>query len=124
MITKFLKNSVSWRKGFQLALEVHKLTQKFPKTETYELGSQMRRCAMSIPSNISEGTMRISPNELQYFLRIARGSCGELQTQLLLVYKLGYVDKEIVENLLSQLTEIIKILNASIKTLRKKSNTT
>lgn len=80
-----------WQKGMELAKEVFKQAKKLPREELYELSSQMRRAATSIPSNISEGHSRSSTREYLNFLSIARGSCAELQTQLLLSVEFGYL---------------------------------
>lgn len=108
------KKLIVWQKSIQLVKAVYVFTSKLPKDEQYGLVSQMRRCAVSIPSNIAEGVMRRSAKELKSFLFISFGSGGELETQLEICKELGYVkDKEIeaIENLLQ---EVMKMLNAFI----------
>jgi len=107
MTTMFLKKSIGFQKSYLLTLEVYRITKEFPSDERYGLTSQMRRSASSIVFNISEGLFR-RKTELSRFFEIARGSGGELETQLNLAKDLN--------NLLS---EILKILNKSISTLRK-----
>jgi four helix bundle protein len=78
-----------WKKSVQMAVTVYRLTREFPKEETYGLTSQMRRAAVSIPSNIAEGHGRLNTGEYRQFLGIARGSNFELQTQLEIARELG-----------------------------------
>jgi four helix bundle protein len=80
-----------WKESMILAKEVYHLTKGFPKEEIYGLTSQMRRCSVSIPSNIAEGAARSSDKELIQFLYISLGSLSELETQLLLSRDLGFV---------------------------------
>lgn len=105
---------IVWQKSFRLAVDVYQLTKQLPADEKFGLCSQMRRCAVSIPSNIAEGQQRHNVKEYRQFLGIAQGSAAELETQLLLtqeIYKLS------VEELLSQLVEIQKMLYVLIKKL-------
>lgn len=118
MLMKNLKKSIAWEKGCQLVLNTYKTTQSFPKEELYGIVSQIRRCSVSIPSNIAEGLLRSSSLELARFLSIAKGSCGELSTQLIISYKLKYINKKTLEELLKQIQEITKILYSSIKTIK------
>ena len=83
-----------------LAIRVYDLSAKFPADERYGLISQIRRCAVSIPSNISEGAGRNSNKEFLQFLGIANGSSYELQTQLVITERLGFVDTKICNELL------------------------
>jgi four helix bundle protein len=100
-----------------LALEVYRSTQTFPKTETYGLVSQLRRAAISIPSNIAEGQARLSTGEFRQFLGNARGSLMEVETQILLGRELGYLDRDESEGLLSTTAEIGRILNGLLNSL-------
>ena len=78
-----------WQKGIEVVKEIYILTKKFPKEELYGLTSQMRRSAVSIPSNIAEGFRRYHNKEYKQFLYIAMGSCAELETQIIISYELG-----------------------------------
>jgi four helix bundle protein len=78
-----------WQKSMELTLVVYRLTQSFPREEIFGLTSQLRRCAVSIPSNIAEGQGRLNTREFRQFLGIARGSVCEVQTQLEIVRRLG-----------------------------------
>jgi four helix bundle protein len=91
------------------------LTEEFPKSELYGLTSQMRRAAVSIASNISEGAGRNSRKEFKQFLSISQGSVAELETQLIIAEKLGYCSD--INSLFSELDEISKMIIGLIKTL-------
>lgn len=97
-----------WKKSMDLVESVYKLTHQFPETEKFGLISQMRRSAVSIPSNIAEGSARKGDKELLQFLYIAIGSIAELETQYLIAMRLGFLSNEsIVEK---QLIEVKKLL--------------
>ena len=121
MNEKILQKSICWKKGYSLTLEIHSLLKQFPKEELYCLTAQMRRCVMSIPLNISEGLLRNSKKELARFFIVARGSCGELTTQLLLARDFGYITEAKFNTLNEKTNEIARILTASIKTLTNRS---
>ncbi|HVS79690.1 MAG TPA: four helix bundle protein [Candidatus Paceibacterota bacterium] len=84
MQAKSYKNLIVWQKSMQLVKEIYKLTDQMPHREVYGLADQMRRAAISVPSNIAEGSQRATRKDFSQFLRIARGSAAELETQLLL----------------------------------------
>ncbi len=111
-----------WKKARVLVKEVYLLTRKFPKDEVYGLMSQMRRCAVSIPSNIAEGYGRQFKKETIQFLHIARGSLFELETQLFIASDLSYIDEECLEKLLMQLDDCKKLLNGLIKYFENKES--
>ena len=97
------KDLVVWQKSFQLTREVYKTTEAFPKNEIYGLSQQMRRAAVSIPSNISEGYGRRHNKEYIQFLSISYGSLCELETQYLLAVDLKYFNKsEVIESLMKE----------------------
>jgi four helix bundle protein len=97
-----------WKKSMDLVVKVYQITQLFPDTEKYGLTSQMRRAAISIPSNIAEGAARKGDKELQQFLYISIGSLSELETQYLIALRLAFVEKVVV--LEKQLIEVKKLL--------------
>ena len=107
-----------WQKSHLLTLSVYKISKFFPKEELYGLTSQIRRSAISLPSNIAEGCGRLSDKELAQFLVIASGSASELAYQLLLSKDLEYVSELTHDQLQSDLTEIHKMLNSFIKKLK------
>jgi four helix bundle protein len=104
-----LKELKIWNKALELSVKVYEVTASFPKEEVYGLTSQIRRCAVSIPSNISEGAGRNSNKEFIHFLGIANGSCYELQTQLIISNKLNLITNETLQILLSEIEEIQKM---------------
>lgn len=106
-----------WVKAVELATEIYKVTDRYPKRELYGLTSQIRRSAVSIGSNIAEGAGRRSKKEFRQFLDITTGSCYELETQLIISRNLDYLSKEKSERLIESLTEIQKMLYALIKSL-------
>jgi four helix bundle protein len=98
-----------WQKGIDLVVELYKATGEFPKEEKYGLTSQMRRSAISIPSNIAEGAGRNSDKEFCHFLSVANGSSYELETQVIVANRLELISKELCDDLCSQLNEIQKM---------------
>lgn len=108
-----------WKEAMDLVEEVYKVTQGFPSEEKFGLTSQIRRCAVSIPSNIAEGAYRNSNKEFRHFLGIANGSGGELYTQLLLASRLGYVKEEQTLSLITKSENINKMNAKLIFTLQK-----
>ena len=108
---------IVWQKSIELVTKVYDISRKFPEDEKFGLTSQIRRCAVSIPSNIAEGYGRKSDGELAQFLRIAYGSSSELETQLEISYKLNYISQDVAKSLEEELTEIRKMLNKLITTV-------
>jgi|SRR3989344_2119179 len=112
------KQLTVWQKSIRLVEEIYTLTSKFPSAEIYGLASQMRRAAISIPSNIAEGQKRKDLPEYLHFLRIASGSAAELETQLIISKRLypslNYLNSELL------LEEVQKMLTVLIRTLRNK----
>lgn len=104
-----------WQKAMQLVVDVYNLIRLLPKEETYGLSDQMRRAAISIPSNIAEGNARSSLKDMVHFLYIAQGSRAELETQLELCELIGYISKERLEPVLMQTQEIGRMLSGLIK---------
>lgn len=115
-----LKELKIWNKAIGLSVDVYKATTDFPKEETYGLTAQIRRSAISIPSNISEGAGRNSKNEFVHFLGIANGSSYELQTQLIISNKLSLITNKTLEPLLKEIEEIQKMNYTFQNTLRNK----
>ena len=113
------RNLLVWQKSHELALEIYRLSRDFPREELYGLASQMRRAAVSIPSNIAEGCGRGSDPDFGRFLVIAMGSSSELEYQLLLAKDLGYVDTTMHESLERKIMEIKKMLGSLIQRVKK-----
>ena len=111
MKTKKFKGLIVWQKTYRSVLEVYKITKDFPKYGTYGLAQQMRRRAISLPSNIAEGYGRRHRAEYKQFLSIANGSSSELETQYLSSIDLGYTEKsEVIENLLKEVGSILYVV--------------
>jgi four helix bundle protein len=108
-----------WKTAMGSAVLVYKLTEKFPAEEKYGLVQQMRRAAVSVPSNIAEGAARQSKKEFQNFLSIAQGSLSELDTQLELSVMLGYIEEMQYSEISTVLVRIDKMLTALIRSLSK-----
>ncbi|MEM7550421.1 MAG: four helix bundle protein [Bacteroidota bacterium] len=109
-----------WKGAHEIALSVYLLSSNFPKEEIYGLTSQIRRCAVSIPSNISEGCGRSTENELRRFCDIAMGSASELEYQLLLAFDLNFIQTDTYEKINNELIVLKKRLNAFIQKLKSK----
>ncbi len=99
-----------WKKGIELVKRIYKLTENFPQYETYCLSSQLRRSAISIPSNVSEGFRRQYNKEFKQFLYIALGSCSELETQVIISHELKYIDKIVQGEILELLDHISRMI--------------
>lgn len=112
------KELIVWQKSIDLSVKIYEVTDIFPKSELYGLVAQIRRCSVSIPSNIAEGQRRGHKAEYIQFLRIAYGSGAELETQLYIALKIGYLTENDFEKLNTLLEEIMKMLNRLIARLR------
>ncbi len=118
MLRMSYKELKVWQKSFACVARIYRLTATFPSTELYGLSSQMQRAAISIPSNIAEGSQRTSDKEFANFLLIARGSIAELETQILLAIELQYVPVEKVQGILDELDAISRMLHSFVSTLK------
>lgn len=116
------KDLIVWQKSMNLVVEIYKLVKLLPKEETYALSDQMRRAVVSIPSNIAEGYGRNSTRDYIKFLKVARGSCFELETQLQACVLVDYLSEEDAKVSFGFLDEIIKMLNALVKKLSDNIN--
>lgn len=117
------KEVIVWQKSIDLVTKIYKVTEKFPSSEIYGLTSQ-RRASVSIPSNIAEGNTGRSKADYVQFLRIARGSCSEVETQIIISKNLGFIDEINFNELSSNIIEISKMLNALINSLKDSNPTT
>ena len=111
------KDLVVWQKGMSLVETVYRVTTKLPASEQFGLTSQMRRCVVSVPSNIAEGYGRQATGEYRHHLLMSRGSLLELETQLLLCQRLNYLAEEEIASVLSEIMEISKMLGSLISKL-------
>ena len=119
MITSY-KDLDVWKKSMELVVETYNLMKLMPKTEIYSLCDQMKRAAVSVPSNIAEGQQRKSTKEFINFLSISRGSVAELETQYLLCVRLGFLRETQVKEVLIICNDVGMMLNALIKRLSNK----
>jgi four helix bundle protein len=119
-VLKNFKDLKVWQKAYQLCLEIYRITRKFPKEEIYGITSQMRRSAISIPSNIAEGYGRRTKGEYIQSLYIAYGSNCELETQVLLSGDLGFIEKSEFLRIQNEIGDIERMLKGLIKSLNSK----
>ena len=108
--------------SIDLITNVYSLTNNFPKEELFGLTSQVRRSAVSIPTNIAEGSARNHSKEFKQFLYISLGSASELDTLILIAHKLGYITQEGYNNIILKLTSVSKMLQGLIKSVKSNSN--
>jgi four helix bundle protein len=106
-----------WQESMNLVTQIYKIVKKLPKEEMYSLSDQIRRSAVSIPSNIAEGSSRNSKKEFIQFLYVSLGSLCELETQLKICINIGYLQN--IENIFLQTEKIKKMINALISSLKK-----
>jgi four helix bundle protein len=116
------KKLLVWQKAIELTKEIYRLTKLLPEDEKYGLSSQMRRSAVSIPSNIAEGHNRGSDKDFIHFLKIAQGSKAEIETQLIICEQLLYLNNDDIKLCLSFCTEIDKMINSLVKKARHIKN--
>jgi four helix bundle protein len=107
-----------WQKSIDLVVECYRLSERFPKTETYGLASQLRRAAVSVPANVAEGHARTHTKEFLHHLSIAYGSLTELETHLVIASRLRYVDSDSLKAILNKSGEISRMLSGLMRSLR------
>lgn len=113
------KDLLIWQKGIVLVVRVYKLVKSFPQEELYALTSQIKRAAVSIPSNISEGYGRKTDKSFSYFIDISRGSLNELETQLIIAKELEFIkDFDLYDEIILLIEEESKMINGFSKTLK------
>jgi four helix bundle protein len=117
MAGKCYRDLIVWQKAFELAMAVYEATAHFPREERYGITSQIRKAAISIPSNIAEGQGRRSKREFRHFLFIALGSLMEVETQILISKALTYLKSSQTEKLLAKIAEVGRLLNGLSKSL-------
>ena len=104
------RDLIAWQKGMSLVTEIYKVTRSFPREELFGLTSQLRRAAVSVPSNLAEGYARNSRNEFRHFIGQARGSLAEIETQVEIAKSLSFLDKRTADMLLAKIDELSRIL--------------
>jgi len=107
-----------WKKSMIFVKDIYQATESFPKSEIYGLISQMRRAAVSIPSNLAEGAARKGKKEFKQYLNIAQGSISELDTQIELASMLNFIDEKLYNNLMDGLNTISKMLFGLSRSLK------
>ena len=116
-MVKTYRDLVAWQKAMDLVVLVYDMTEHWPRKETYGLANQVQRAVTSIPSNIAEGQGRASTKEFLHHLSIARGSLLEVETQVLIAERLGYISQEQANQLLRNTTEVGRLLNGLYRSL-------
>jgi four helix bundle protein len=108
-----------WQRSKAFAVEIYRVTRSFPREEQYSLTDQIRRAAVSVPSNIAEGHIRQSDKVFANHLDVALGSSAELDTQLEIALDVGYLKPEIYKTLVAELQEIMKMLRGLLKAVKR-----
>lgn len=108
-----------WKESVELVTSIYEKTKTYPDDEKFGLTSQIRRCSVSIPSNIAEGAARNTQKDFTRFLHMSLGSAAELQTQLLISKNLGYMNSDIYEELILKTETISKMLSGLIKSINR-----
>jgi four helix bundle protein len=108
---------IVWQKSMDLVEEIYRVTQSFPREELYGLTNQLRRAAVSVPSNIAEGQGRGIGGEFAHHLRIANGSLQEVETQMLIAVRLGYINSTVVEAALAMSAEVGRVLRGLLRSV-------
>ena len=111
---------IAWQKAMEMVTMIYRVTKQFPKEEMYGLTSQIRRAAVSIPSNIAEGQARTSTKEFLQFLAVAQGSRAEVETQIQIALRLDYMTNNRAQEILTLLSEIRKLMYGLSKVLQRK----
>jgi four helix bundle protein len=120
LICKTYRNLVAWQKGIDLCELVYRASADFPREELYGLTGQIRRAALSVPSNIAEGAGRITNGEFLQAVGHARGSLLEIETQLIIATRLGYLaSKEDTDTLMELTNEVGKLINGLLRSLKR-----
>jgi four helix bundle protein len=120
MASKSYRDLVAWQKSMDLADAIYRATKSWPRDELYGLTNQVRRAAVSVPSNLAEGQGRASPREFMQHISIARGSLAEAETQLLLAQRFGYVTTDEANHLLAAAAEVGRLLYGLTNSLSRK----
>ena len=107
-----------WKEGIELAKETYSTTKMFPKSEMYGLTNQMQRCAVSVPSNIAEGTSRSTDKHFLQYLETSLGSAFEWETQLIISYEIGYISEETFKHLETKIQIIQGMITRFMESLK------
>jgi four helix bundle protein len=119
MKVRSYRELIAWQKAMDLVTEVYKASSVFPRQELYGLTSQLRRAAISIPSNIAEGQCRWSTKEFVQFLSVSSGSLGEVETQIILAQRLEYLKEKVTSDILEKSAEVGRLIHGLANSLNK-----
>lgn len=120
-MARHYKDLIAWQKAMDLVAALYDATEAFPRRETYSLTDQMRRAAVSIPSNIAEGQAHFSNREFRHFLRHSCGSLAELETQILIAQRRNYLSDSKAAELLTRANEVGRILSGLVDSLKERT---
>ncbi|HEC21230.1 MAG TPA: four helix bundle protein [Candidatus Peregrinibacteria bacterium] len=109
---------IVWQKAVDLVVEIYKVTTGFPSEEKFGLMAQMRRSAVSIPSNIAEGSQRRTDKAFAQFIAVSKGSCAELETQTIISCRLNYIEEIKKKELIEKINELMRMLSSLYKKLQ------
>lgn len=123
MSSSSYKDLIAWQKGMELLAAIYDVTESFPSNEQFGLVSQLRRAAVSVPSNVAEGKAHYTNRDFVRFLRNARGSLAEIETQVLIAQQRRYLSSETAANLSQKLDELGRILSGLITSLNNAERT-
>ncbi|MGO9210104.1 MAG: four helix bundle protein [Terriglobales bacterium] len=121
-MTQHFKDLIAWQKAMDLVEQVYRLTEAFPARENYGLSNQLRRAAVSVASNIAEGQARYSKKDSRHFLRVAKGSLAEIETQALIARRLAYINQDSCERCIGHIKELGRILAGLISSIHVQEN--
>ena len=124
MAVKDYRELIVWQKAVDLVEAVYRASASFPKEEVYGLTSQVRRAAISVPSNIAEGQARNTTADFLHFLSIARGSLKEVETQVIIARRLGYIDEQKESELTNLTEEVSRLISGLASSLKRKTTQT
>ncbi len=122
MAVKDYRELIVWQKAMDLVEMVYRASASFPREEVYGLRSQVRRAAVSVPSNIAEGQARATTADFLHFLSIARGSLKEVETQVIIAQRLGYIDGQKESELTEHSEQVSRLISGLVNALRKKTS--
>jgi len=114
---KSFKDLKIWQKGIEIVKDTYAMTEEFPRKEMYGLTMQMRRSAISVPSNIAEGFKRYHSKEYSQFLHVALGSAAELETQIIIAKELGFIKESKTEEILEKLDHLCRMTSSLLNKL-------
>jgi len=114
------RNLIAWQKSVDLAVEIYRVTGRFPNSEQFALTQQMKRAAISVSSNIAEGRGRSTARDYRNFLFNARGSAYELESQIEVARKLGYFNDVTADNLIALITRVEQLINGLVRSMNRK----